>query len=157
MSVPPNLSARYLVTTVLIAAGVAWSVVDRSPQRAPTALTRSASPASAHARVVVRPTAADLLVRGDLALTPPQRARLAALAAGWQHEIAPLTAATDEVTRYMTAAEGGGRVRFADIRARSLEVEAASAALREHRARHSETALAVLTQAQQRRVRGGAR
>lgn len=146
-----------LTTAVaLIAVAVGWTLLQPRPQRPrlspppPALIARPAKPA-------LPPTARDLLERGALLeLTASQRARLAALDAGWTRESAAaqadLEAAVDEFSRFMDEARAAGRVSVGDLQRRSAKVAELGADLRERRRQHAEAAAGILTDWQRARL-----
>lgn len=155
----PGSRARYLTATVLmLAIAVVWTTVIDRPAAPAAARTGSArAPASPAPRLVTPATAREVLGTAEaLSLTGDQRARLASLADTWERDLAPvqgaLEIATQEFARFAREAQQAGRTRLDGVRARTEDVQALSALVRERRARHADQALAVLTAAQRARL-----
>lgn len=153
-----NVRARYLVTTLLMAALAIISVVVVERPAPPVAARVARSATTPRPPLTSPPTAQGLLARQDLALTPSQRARLEALAAAWNRESAALNTAAataqQDVERFMRDAHDKGPTSLDEIRRRSEEYQSRSTELRLARQRHAADALAVLDEGQRMHVRG---
>jgi hypothetical protein len=144
-----------MATVALVIAGIAWAIAQvpaerpklSPPEPVPVRRTAAALP----------PTARDILNGGALLdLKTGQRTRLRALDATWATESAAaqaqLDAAVAEFSRFMDEARARGRTSLQDLQRRSAEMSELSAALRERRQRHTETAAAILTDWQRTRL-----
>ena len=139
---------RYLSTSLaLLAVGLGYALTQGQvgrPAPPPPARAGAARPAPLAS---APSTARQILDRGTvLSLTSDQMDRLETLDRQWRRESAKLetalTAAELEFSRFMREAKAGGRTNLQEIQRRSAEFRDRSAALRERRQIHAETARA---------------
>jgi hypothetical protein len=150
-----SLRARYLVTTLaLVAIGLGYVLVQQWPRHPVLRLPARAEASSHPAPRPVLPTAREILEHGaDLALTPDQQGRLAALDRQWKQESAGVQAVADAAGRDFSKflqEQGSGKVSLQEIQRRSADYRALSQELRELRQQYAEAAANILTNSQQR-------
>jgi hypothetical protein len=142
----------FLITGAVLIVAVALVLQPSGEHRPGPAVSRTLAPASLPPRPVL---ARDLLASG-LTLRAAQRHELEDLAGQWQRESAPLEtavgAASAEFDRFVASAQTAGRTSVTDLLQHSAELRELSAELRARRQVQSDSALAVLTDAQRRQV-----
>ena len=147
---------RYLSTSLaLLAVGLGYALIQGRVGRLalpPPARAEAARPAPL---APAPPAARQILDRGTvLSLTSDQMDRLETLDQQWRRELAKLetalTAAEQELSRFMRDAQAGGKTNLQEIQRRSAEFRDRSAALRERRHIHAEMAARLLTETQRR-------
>lgn len=153
-----SVRARYLLTTLMFLA-VAVAIVlaqGRAPRPGPRLEGPPVTVSRPGPLPSPPPSAAQILEwRESLALAAAQVARLHRLADGWVGESARLDAAVEaersKFARFMDTQKG--RAPLGEIERQSADLKEASAELRTARRRHSDEALAVLSESQRARLR----
>jgi hypothetical protein len=147
-----SLSAALALVIVAAAYFVFQARIERPGPPRPAPALSAARPT---ALPPARPTARDILdQRVTLDLRGDQIVQLKALDRLWTREISGLTAMIHEAERefsiFASAAQGTRRASLPEIQRRSAEWSQLSAELRERRQHHSDAALRVLAEWQQR-------
>jgi hypothetical protein len=152
--------ARYLSTTLALAAVVlAYVLWQRPPDRPTPGLPAASARAARPAPPLTPPTARQILDRAMvLDLRHDQMVRLQALDRLWTSEESELQAAIrdaeGEFSTFMKETQTSGGASVQEIQRRSAEFSSLSATLRERRQRHAEAALRLLDGWQRHRLAG---